>query len=153
MAKRGLLLNIFIVVAALVCLLVLSCSARNTVEGIVDHKAVTGVKDDTSYTILMNAAADGEAWIVLKDQDYEEYFSTVEENAVVSESLEAELKKEYSIVNYFVNVKVAPEEEGTRPFRASREVFNTIEVGTTVRFRCSEPTELPEIVEVLPNSD
>ena len=152
MAKRGLVLNA-IVVAALVCLLVLACTARNSVEGIVDHKTVTGVKDGTSYTVLMNAAADGEAWIVLKDQDYEEYFSTVEENAVVSESLEAEMKKEYSVVNYFINVKVAPEEEGTRPFRASREVFNSIEVGSTVKFRCSGSTELPKIVELLPSGD
>lgn len=153
MAKGGLALKVLIIVAAVLCLLVLARSGRNTVEGTVDHKAVTGVKDNTSYTVLMNSGGDGEPWILLKDEDYEEYFSTGDENAVVSESLESEMKKEYSVVNYFVNVKVAPEEEGTKPYRASREVFNNIEVGTKVKFRWSGPTELPWIMELLTSSD
>jgi len=153
LAKRGLALKVLIVVMAVLCLLVLACSGRNTVEGIVDHKAVTSVKDNTSYTVLVNSIGDGEPWILLKDEDYEEYFSTGDENAVVSESLESEMKKEYSVVNYFVNVKVAAKEEGTQPYRASREVFNNIEVGTKVKFRWSGTTELPEIVELLTSSD
>ena len=152
MGKRGLALKVLIVVTAVLCLLLLARSGRNTVEGIVDHKAVTGVKDNTSYTILVNIGG-GEPWIVLKDEDYEERFSTADENAVVSESLEREMKEEYSVVNYFVNVKVDPEEEGTQPYRASREVFNNIEVGTKVKFRWSGPTELPRIVELLTSSD
>jgi len=152
LGKRGLALKVLIVVTAVLCLLLLARSGRNTVEGIVDHKAVTGVKDNTSYTILVNIGG-GEPWIVLKDEDYEGRFSTADENAVVSESLETEMKEEYSVVNYFVNVKVDPEEEGTQPYRASREVFNNIEVGTKVKFRWSGPTELPEIVELLTSSD
>ena len=153
MAKGGLALKVLIFVAAVLCLLVLAYSGRNTVEGIVDHKAVTRIKDNTSYTILVNRTGDGEPLILLKDEDYEEYFSTGDENAVVSESLEREMKKEYSVVNYFVNVKVAAEEEGTQPYRATREIFNNIEVGTKVKFRWSGPTELPEIVELLTSSD
>ena len=152
MGKRGLALKVLIVVTAVLCLLLLARSGRNTVEGIVDHKAVTGVKDNTSYSVLVNIGG-GEPWIVLKDEDYEEHFSTADENAVVSESLEREMKEEYSVVNYFVNVKVDPEEEGTQPYRASREVFNNIEVGTKVKFRWSGPTELPELVELLTSSD
>ena len=153
MAKRGLALKVLIVVAAVLCLLVLAYSGRSTAEGIVDHKAITGVKDNTSYTILMNGPGDGEPWILLKDEDYEEYFSTGDEDAVVSESLASEMKKEYSVVNYFVNVKVDPEEYGTQPYRASREIFNNIEVGTKVQFRWTGPTQLPEIVKLLPSSD
>jgi hypothetical protein len=155
LAKRGLILKVLIVVAAVLCLLVLVYTyiGRSTAEGIVDHKAITGVKDDTSYTILMNAFSDGEAWIALKDQDYEEYFSTGDGNALVSESLEREVKKEYSVVNYFVNVKVDPEGYGTQPYRVSREIFNNMEVGTEVKFRWTGSTQLPEIVELLTSSD
>jgi hypothetical protein len=153
LVKRGLALKVLVVVAAVLCLPVLSCSGWNTAEGIVDHKTVTGVRDNTGYTILMNAASGGKAWIVLKDDDYQGYFSTGDENAVVSESLEAEMKEEYSVVNYLVNVKVGPEEEGTHPYRVSREIFNNMEVGTKVKFRWLGLTGLPAIVELLTGSD
>ncbi|MBE0430723.1 MAG: hypothetical protein IBX67_02735 [Dehalococcoidia bacterium] len=151
MAKRGLALKILIVVAAMLWLLVLAYSDRNTVEGIVTHKTVSGVKDDTSYTILVNYYQDGEQFILLKDEDYEEYFSPRGEDAVVTESLERAMKEVYSPVNYYVNVRVALE-EGTRPYRVSREVFNNIEVGTKVGFRWSGAAEIPEIVELLTTS-
>jgi hypothetical protein len=101
----------------------------------------------------VNIAAHGEAWIVLDDQDYEEYFSTADGDAVVSESLEAKMREKYSLVDYFVDVEVAAGEGWTKPYPATREIFNSIEVGTKVKFRCSGPTELPEIVELLPSSD
>ena len=155
MAKKGLALKVLIVVAAVLCLLVLVYTyiGRSTAEGIVDHKAITGVKDDTSYTILMNRTSEVGPLILLKDEDYGEYFSTGDGNVLVSESLEREVKKEYSLVNYFVNVRVDPEGYGTQPYRVSRKIFNNIEVGTKAKFRWTGPTELPEIVELLTSSD
>lgn len=64
-------------------------------------------------------------------------------------NLEGEMKEEYSLINYFVNVEVAQGEGWTQPYRASREIFNDIEVGTRLKFRWSGPAELPEIVELL----
>ena len=155
MVKGGLALKVLIVVAAVLCLLVLvyTYSGKNIAEGVVDHKAITGVKDDTSYTILMNRTVDGEPLILLKDADYKEYFSTGSGNVVANESLEREVKKEYSVVNYFINVKIDSEEYGTQPYRASREIFNNIEVGTKLQFRWTGSTQLPEIVELLTSSD
>jgi hypothetical protein len=155
LAKRRLILKVLIVVAAILCLLVLVYTyiGRSTAEGIVDHKAITGVKEDVSYTILMNRTSDVGPLILLKDEDYEEYFSTGDGNVVVSESLEREVKKEYSVVNYFVNVEVDPEGYGTQPYRVSREIFNNIEVGNKVKFRWTRLTELPEIIELLPGSN
>ena len=155
MAKRGLILKVSIVVAVILCLLVLSYIyiGRSTAEGIVDHKAITGVKDNVSYTILMNRTSDVGPLILLKDEDYDEYFSTGDGNVVINESLEREVKKEYSVVNYFVNVKVDPEGYGTQPYRVSREIFNNMEVGTKVKFLWTGLTELPEIVELLPGSN
>jgi len=150
---RRLALKVLIVVAVALCLVVVALSGRNTVESIVAHKAVTGVKDNTSYTILMNYTRDGELWMLLKDEDYDECFSTRGENAVVSESLESEMKIKYSVVNYFVNVRFASEDEGTRPYRVSRELFNNIEVGTKVKFCWSGTTEVPEMVRLLTSSD
>lgn len=155
MAGRPLAITVLIVVAVVLCLVVLVPVDRNTVEGIVAHKAVTGAKDNTSYTILMNYsyAPDGEPRILVKDEDYETYFSTRGENAVVSEWLESEMKRKYSVVDYFVNVRVGPEDEGTQPYRVSREFFNNMEVGTWVKFRWSWSTELPEMVELLASTD
>lgn len=155
MAKGGLILKVLIVVAAVLCLLVLVYTyiGRSTAEGIVDHKAITGVKDDTSYTILMNRTSEVGPLILLKDEDFEEYFSTGDGNVVVSESVEREVKEEYSSVSYFVNVKVDPEGYGTQPYRVSREIFNNMEVGTKVKFHWTGSTQLPEIVELLPSSD
>ena len=90
--------------------------------------------------------------ISIEDSDYEDYFSVDDENAIVSESLENFLMQKYSEVSYFVNVRVSPEDEGTQPYRASREIFNEIEVGSEVKFRTSDG-ELPEIVELLETRD
>lgn len=133
-------------------LLLSACGAGETVEGLVAHKAVTGVKDNTAYTILVNRPGDGEVYIVVKDVDYRDYFAPGDENAVVSESLEREMKREYAEVNYFVNVRLAPEDQGTQPYRVSSEVFNEMKVGSSVTFRTTGG-ELPEIVEVVEQTD
>lgn len=60
------------------------------VEGFVNHKIVTGVKGNTSYTILLNWPTDG-SWIIVKDKEYEKFF--MGENAFVSKSTENEIRK------------------------------------------------------------
>jgi hypothetical protein len=107
------------------------------IEGVVDHKAVTGTKDATTYSVLLNAD-----WgIVVEDEDYGGWFSDGEMNAIVNVSLEDELRREYSEVFYFVSVRVSSEdpinnlEEGeTLAYFVSRDGFNKLSIGDNVRF-------------------
>ena len=102
---------------------------------------------------MINGPGDGEPWILVKDRDYEEYFPPQDQNAIVSESLEDLMRQKYGEVNYIVNVRISSsEDEGTQPYRASREIFNQMGVGSEVRFRTSG-TESPEIVKLLLQPD
>ena len=126
---------IFIGVAGLL-LTPLGCQG-GTVDGVIAHKVVSGVKDDTSFTILVNYSQDGRTSIRVKDKNYEGYFSQQEQNATVSESLENIIRQEYLEINYFVNLRVSSDGEGTQPYRVSREVFNEMRVGSKVTLRSS----------------
>ena len=143
-----LVLSALLLMVAFLLLLSVGCQG-SIIEGVVDHKAVTGVKNDTSFTILINARGDSEPWILVKDRDYEEYFLPQDQHAIVSQALEDLMRQKYSEVNYFVNVKVASSGDiGTQPYRVSREIFNQMRVGSEVRFRASG-AELPEITKLL----
>lgn len=108
------------------------------VEGVLDHKAVTGVKDGTSYTILLNA--DWE--ISVKDEDYEKFFSENDRNAFINKSIEDEMKVEYSEINYLVSIRVSSrdpvnkiEEGETLAYFATRDNFNDLWIGDKVRYK------------------
>jgi len=107
------------------------------VEGVVDHKAVTGTKDTTIYSVLLNT----DSGIVIKDKDYEGWFSDEEMNAFVNNSLEDEMRAEYSEIYYLVSMRVTSEdpinnlEEGeTLAYFVSRDAFNKLGIGDNVRF-------------------
>lgn len=107
------------------------------VEGVVDHKAVTGTKDGTVYSILLNT----DSGIVVKDGNYEDWFSDVEKNAFVNSSLEGRMRTEYSEIYYLVSIRVSTgdpvnslEEGGTLAYFVSRDNFNRVKVGDGVRF-------------------
>lgn len=117
-------------------------------EGFVAHKSVTGVKDNTSYTILVNRPADREPQILVEDEDYKARFSPDDQNAVIGESLEMEMRQKYSEISYLVNVRLTDEDEGTQPYRVSRQIFNKLRIGSRIRFRATA-TKLPEIIELL----
>ena len=151
--KRYPIAKLMLFIAATTLLFLLACQTEDIVEGVVDHKAVTGIQDDTTYTILLNRPGDGTPWILVKDKDYDDYFATEDENAIISESLEQYIREKYSEVNYWVNVRLPSTGEGTQPYRASREIFNKMKVDSKVRFETSGPAELPEIIRVLENAD
>jgi len=107
------------------------------VEGIVDHKAVTGIKVDTSYDVLLNAP-----WgIIIKDKDYARFFSEKDRNAFINKSLEDEMKTEYSEINYLVSIRVSSkdpvnglEKGATLAYFVSRDDFNKLRIGDKVKY-------------------
>ena len=125
--------------------LVAACGGGDTIEGVVDHKAVTGVKEETSYTILQNRLRSSGGSIVLRDADYQQFFSDEDRNAVISEALENALRAEYSDITYLVNVRTELVTDGTQPYRVTRQLFNQMEVGSTVRFQTSGGGPIPTI--------
>lgn len=107
------------------------------VEGIVDHKAVTGEKDGTTYSILLNTPEG----IIVKDEDYEHFFPEKDRNAFINKTLEDNMKTEYLEINYLVSIRVTSkdpinnlEENQTLAYFASREDFNTLEIGYKVTY-------------------
>jgi hypothetical protein len=146
------MLRTILFLVILLSLILMSCTSVNIEEGIVAHKSVTGVKNDTSYTILVNKQVEGENRIQVKDDGYSSFFSGEEEDAVINESLEAEMRQEYSRIDYLVNIRLSDTNEDPRSYRVSREIFNALKVGSGIRFRASE-AGLPEITEVLEEPD
>lgn len=106
-------------------------------EGVVDHKAVTGEKDGTTYSILLNTPEG----IIVKDEDYEHFFSEIDRNAFINETLDYRMKTEYSEINYLVSIRVTSrepinklEENQTLAYFVSREVFNALKMGDKVTY-------------------
>ena len=134
-------------------LLLVSCGGGETVEGVVSHKAITGVRGDSAFTILQNVFRQSGSSVVVKDKDYQGHFPAETQHAVISESLENEIGQEYSQVTYIVNVRVPFVADSTLPYRVSREDFNLMRVGSTARFKSSGGGGIQEIVEVLEVSE
>jgi hypothetical protein len=143
-----------ILVTAIMSLLIaaLAGCGSDAVEGTVAHKAITGVKDGTTYTILVNKPDDGSPRIQVKDEAYEGYFDTGAANAVVTDSLEELMKQKYSEIRYVVNVRANGVQDGTLPYYASRDIFNDMMVGSETRFRTSGG-DIPRIVEILESTE
>jgi len=106
-------------------------------EGVVDHKAVTGEKDGTSYSILLNTPEG----IIIKDENYEQFFSEKDRNAIINKTLEDKMKTEYSEINYLVSIRVTSkdpinnlEENETLAYFVSRDDFNALKAGDKVTY-------------------
>ena len=117
-------------------------SSPIVIEGIVDHKVITGMNGDTSYTILLNRPADNGSWIIVKDKDYERFFKG-EKNAFITKSIENEMKK-YSDIKYLVSIRLDSRDPingvgkgGTLAYFVSRDEFNRVKIGDKVKFEVS----------------
>jgi len=107
------------------------------VEGVVDHKGITGEKDGTTYSILLNTPEG----IIVEDEDYEHFFSEKDRNAFINETLDYKMKTEYSEINYLVSIRVTSkdpinnlEENQTLAYFASREDFNALRMADKVTY-------------------
>ncbi len=118
----------------------------NVVDGTVSHKAVSGMKEDTVYGIILNRPISDGSWIVVKDDDYRKYFTG--RHAVINETVEERISREYRDLTYQVNVNVSPE-TGTQGYYTTREIFNQIQVGEKMRVEVTRFSDIPSIVGVL----
>ncbi|MGB2728648.1 MAG: hypothetical protein WBD09_09265 [Halobacteriota archaeon] len=125
------------------------------VEGVVEWKGITGVKDNTHTEIMRNRPSEGEYRILVRDKNYKGFFRDIG-NAEVNESLEDKLKVDYSNLNYYVEITVDSRdpvnelEKGCAyGYSVSREDFNRVQVWDKVRYEVSRWSELPRVKKFL----
>ena len=125
------------------------------VEGVVEWKGITGVKDNTHSTIITNRPSEGKYRILVRDKNYEGFFPDIG-NAEVNKSLEDKLKADYSNLNYYVEITVDSRdpvnelEKGyTYGYSVSREDFNRVWIWDKVKYEVSRWSELPRIKKFL----
>ncbi len=121
------------------------------VEGVVDHKGIAGEKDGTTYSILLNTPEG----ITVEDEDYEQFFSEKDRDAVINETLDYMMRTEYSEINYLVSIRVSSrdpinnlEENQTLAYFVSREDFNALKIGDKVTYEV-ERFQIATIKQVL----
>ena len=81
----------------------------------------------------------------MKDQDFQRFFTSKDEHAVITVEMEKELRQKYSGISYIVHVDG---DQGTQSYFVSREVFNRILVDRPVRFEASG-APIPTITKLL----
>jgi len=151
MKNKRLHFSILILVVVIACSLVYkSASSPIIVEGTVDHKVITGLKGDTSYTILVNRMIDNRSWILLKDKSYEEFFSKKDNNTFISKSLEDKMKSEYSDIKYLVSIRLDSRDSingidkgEALAYFVSKEDFNKMKIGDKVKYIMINPLHQP----------
>ncbi len=130
-------------------LVMLSCDDDKTIEGRVDHKAITGEKNETSYTILVNnPQAEGDPLIHVKDSAYSGDIPATG-SAIINQELAEKILLDYSNVTYLVNIDDDPEKVGTTSYLVDRELFNLIDVGSSIKFKSGKHGDFKEIKELL----
>ena len=82
-----------------------ACGGSEVVQGKVDHNGVTGVAEGKGSTILRNVpaydqdAVDDRPSIRVKDQDFQGFFTSKDEHAVITVEMEKELRQKYSDIS------------------------------------------------------
>ena len=110
-----------------------ACGGRADIQGTVDHKTITGVLEDTSYTVLINSDSQLlESRVLVKFDNYREDFTRNSSAIVVTDAVAARLQSEFSEVRYFVNVRTQAG-GGTTPVQVTREIFNSTGPGLEIR--------------------
>lgn len=95
-----------------------------TVEGVVDHKAITGTRDSTSHTLV--TITDTE--INVKDQEFATDFNA---STIVDDTLAQKLYSWYDEIKYVLSARTS---DGTMAYFTNREDFNKAQIGDRIRF-------------------
>jgi len=123
------------------------CSKSNTIEGVVDHKQMEGVKGGMQCSFLLSRTGDdGTPENSVYDDDFRACFP-VRGELVVSEQIENQLKAVYSDFVYHVSVRRSPGD--TLDYLTTREIFNEMNPGATVKLRVSTSSGVPRTLKII----
>ena len=116
--------TILLAAAVLIAALGYLALRPTSAEGVVDHKAITGTRDSTSYTIMRMT----DTGTIVKDSEFEGDF---EASTTVDDALAYKLDSRYDEVRYIVSVRTG---EGTMAYFVTREDYNRTDVDDSIRF-------------------
>ncbi len=123
------------------------------VEGVVEHKVINGHYGNICESIF-NAPHSDEPWILVDNEDFEQFVSPEDKNVYVNDSLKRQLERKYGSVDYYVAVRVGSDEpvndvpEGeTCTYFVGLEDFNKVKIGDKVECKVSRrhPTRIDRI--------
>jgi len=129
------------------------CSQGGIEEGEVRYKMVTGMKDVQYFIIVRNEPADGQPSIVFNADTEEEIkncFSSTG-NLTVDNSTEKQIEAFYTRIDYMVSIQLMSGEKDDywQAFRADREDFNKLTIGSRVKVDTLPSDEGPRILGIL----
>lgn len=101
-------------------------------EGVVDHKTITGTRQDTSHNIVVFTTAGNHF-------DDKEVRGLFEETDIVNDTIAGQLEVRYDEVFYVVSVR---SEDDTIGYFVSRKDFNRVAPGSRIRFNIPGTDEL-----------
>ncbi len=115
-----------------------------TVQGTVDHKTITGTKDNIEYTLVVFTIASFE----IRDPGLEPLFSNHDANYTVTQAMEQEmLNLGYSEINYFADIRVISEDPVNHvepgellEYSVKRTDFNSLRIGEKMSFEVEKMT-------------
>ncbi len=129
------------------------CSQGGIAEGEVRYKMVTGMKDVLYFIIVRNEPTDGEPSIVF-NTDAEEAIKNCfpsTGNLTVDNSTEKQIEAFYTRIDYMVSIQLMSGEKDDywQAFRADREDFNKLTIGSRVKVDTLPSDEGPRILGIL----
>lgn len=109
-----------------------------TVAGVVDHKVITGIKNQTQYSLVMITPWE----VVVKDASLTDLFQGKGLNLTVDAALEQEmLNNGYSEIGYQASIRVTSSDPvnhlqpgDTLSYLVKRGDFNVLPIGASVEF-------------------
>jgi hypothetical protein len=133
-------LAILVVVIALGAVVYYVALRPISLEGVVDHKTITGAREGTSYSIVVFTSAGNHF-------DDKEVRGLFDETNLVNDTVAYQLEARYDEVFYIVSVRSGEETMG---FFTSRQDFNEVVPGSSIRFKVQGPGGLEiSIIRVL----
>ena len=142
----------------LLCLVVLGvlpsgCSQGGRAEGEVRYKMITGMKVPLYFIIVRNEPTDGQPSIIFDtaaEEEIKQCFPSTG-NLMVDNSTEKQIEAFYTRIDYMVTLQLMSGErdEYYQAFRADREDFNKLTVGSRVKVDTIPSSEGPRIVRIV----
>jgi len=120
---------IIVAVVALIAAVYYFALRPMSLEGVVDHKTITGSREGASYNIVVFTDAGNHF-------DDKEVRGLFDETNLVNDSVAYELESLYDEVFYVVSVRSG---DVTMGFIASREDFNEVVPGSSIQFKIQGP--------------
>ena len=153
--RVGLIAKLLLLSLMVLSVLPSGCSQGGIVEGEVHYKMITGMKVPLYFIIVRNEPTDGEPSIVFDKAAEEEiktcFPSTSTGNLTVDNSTEKQIEAFYTRIDYIVSIQLMSGERDKyyQAFRADREDFNKMTVGSRVRVDTIPSSEGPRIVGIV----